>query len=367
MKIKSVIAVILTASCAYQVSHAANKEEVKATENALKTLKGLNINDWSQSFRTAVKKNDKQELARLLDFKALEKQALISADLINKDRIEKARDLFAAKKFDEAIELYSQIPRGSDYWFQAVEEKGWSFYRKNQTEKAIAQSRTLLSPPFSEVVNSESYFLQSLSLLKICDYKSVFATHQLFKEKQKNRISEIQKLSETGYNDTVKDLMEKAEQFPLTGKDLAATLLHLPVLYFKDLNLQANLLKYKLSAKALEILISESSNLQSLPKALEKLNQDSLEKFKKRMAVLASEESTANKKIVQKLNLIEVEAIQRIHTDLSINKDLYSKGKFKDAKEDDLVFMDDGLPWIDELDKFEVAAKACPQNLRRKM
>lgn len=65
---------------------------------------------------------------------------------------------------------------------------------------------------------------------------------------------------------------------------------------------------------------------------------------------------------------MEVEVIQRIHHDLDISDKLYSKeSQFKDVNSDKLVFMDDGRPWIDELDKYEVKTKSCDKNIRRKM
>ncbi|MDG0817515.1 hypothetical protein [Bdellovibrio svalbardensis] len=335
--------------------------------SALADEQGFSVEAWGQSFKSAVKAKNSQEMLNLLDMKVLEKSALTCVDCSTKEKLQTARKLFAKKQFDQSLELYNQIPKGTDYWFQAVEEKGWNYFRQNDSEKALAQSKTLLSPQFSEVVGTEAYFLQSLTQLKICDYKGIFATHEMFKEKQKGRVVDVQKLASTGMNEAFAKVVAKADLFPLVAKDLGDSFLHLPVLYYKDLELQGQLLKFKVSQKALEVLKAEDGGMLKLQATLDKMNQDSFKKMKARLATLAEDETKENSKIVQKLNLIEVEAIQRIHTDLSLSKDLYSKGKFKDTQEDQLVFMDDGRPWIDELDKFEVSAKACPQGIRRKM
>ena len=100
---------------------------------------------------------------------------------------------------------------------------------------------------------------------------------------------------------------------------------------------------------------------------LDRINQDAFLKMKARLKVLAANETADNKRIIAKLNLVEVEAIQRIHTDQNLANSSYTVNKFKKVGEDQLVFMDDGRPWIDELDKYDVATKACPQNIRRKM
>lgn len=327
----------------------------------------FSVESWGLSFQEAIKKNDVDQISKLLDFKILEKSAISCTDCETKEKLEKARDLFKKKQWSESLRLYNQIPKGTDYWFQAVEEKGWNYFQQNDSEKALAQSKTLLSPQFAEVVQTEAYFLQSLSQLKICDYKGVFATHSMFKEKQKSRILDIQKLADSGMNEAFAKVINNINRFPLQARDLSDSFLHLPNLYYKDIELQSQLLRFKLTEKALNSLKSQSNASIKVQNLLGKINQESFAKMKTRMATLAHQEADENRKIIQKLNLIEVEAIQRIHTDLALNKDLYSKGQFKDVQDDQLVFMDDGHPWIDELDKFEVAAKACPQNIRRKM
>ena len=355
MSPKSLIASTIIVTCLMSIATSAMAEE------------RFSVDAWGQSFKTAVKANDSKNLVSLLDMKVLEKTALACLDCSNKEKLEKARELFAKKQFDASLALYNQIPKGTDYWFQAVEEKGWSYYRQNDSEKAIAQSKTLLSPQFAEVVNPESYFLQSLSQLKICDYKGIFATNQMFKEKQRARIIDVQNLTKTGMNNAFSNVIAKTNLLPLQAKDLGDSFLHLPILYYKDMTLQSELLRYKVTQKALEILKSENSTMVKLQGSLERMNQDAMSKLKARMAMLAQQETEDTKKIVQKLNLVEVEAIQRMHADMALNDAAYKKGKFKETNDDQLVFMDDGRPWIDELDKFEVSAKACPQDIRRKM
>ena len=247
------------------------------------------------------------------------------------------------------------------------EEKGWAYFRQGDFQKSLAQTKTLLSPQFGEVVASESYFLQSLTQLRLCDYKAVLETHAIFKDKQKARIVEVQALTETGMNEAFAKVINKTDKFPLAGVEIADSLLHLPGLYFKDQELQTQLLNYKVAEKAIAVLNQNGSNMPKLQNSLEKMKQESFAKLKNRMSTLAQIETKENQKILSKLNLIEVETIQRIHTDMKMSESLYKKGKFKQTDEDQLVFMDDGRPWIDELDKYEVTAKACPQNIRRKM
>jgi tetratricopeptide (TPR) repeat protein len=330
----------------------------------------FSLNNWKKDFKQSLKAQDNNKLLDLVDIAALEKKAVPAcSDCDNKTTLKKARTLFAAGKYDEALEAYQQIPKGNDLWLQAVEEKGWAHYRQGNPEKAMAQAKTLLSPAFAETVSPEAYFLQSLSQLKICDYKGVFETHELFKKKQKEHIVQIQQLAKNGMNENVVKVVERADGFPLKLKSLGEEALSLPLMFHKDRQLQSEMMKYKVSTAALDVLRSaDVSNLQTrLTGSFEKMNKQSYAGITTRLQQLAEQETSADKKVINKMNLVEVEAIQRMHSDLALSDDVYSKGQFKKTNEDQLVFMDDGRPWIDELDKFEVISKACPTNLRRKM
>jgi hypothetical protein len=329
----------------------------------------LTVQKWSQEFSASLKSKSANKTQQLLDFKALDKKVLsFCDDCENKALMKKARDLYAKGQYDEARATYGEVSKSSGYWLQAVEEKAWTFFRQDQFDNALAQAKTLLSTQFSEYVNSEAYFLQALTQLKTCDYRNLFSTNTMFKEKQKARLVEIQGLSETGTNDAFKNVILSTTTFPMKFSDAGGNAPHLPQLFFKDLELQKQLMRYKLSEKALAILGSDSaSGNAALQSSLQKTLSEAAVGLKNRMKKLAQQETEDNFKIVQKINLVEVEAIQRLHIDIDMDKKLFKKDKFKDTTSDQLVFVDDGRPWIDELDKYEVRAKACPQNIRRKM
>jgi tetratricopeptide (TPR) repeat protein len=286
------------------------------------------------------------------------------SDCENKDLMKKARTDFEAGKFDQAISSYNKIPRADTYWLSAVEEKGWSYFRKGDFEKTLAQTKTLLAPQFATISNSEAFLLQSLTQLKICDYKGVFETHAAFKERQKARIMEVQALAKSGWNDSLTQVLKKADKFPLTMADMGESVQKLPLDIYKDIEFQRQVLRFKASEKAIVYVDAKNVNVQA---KLEKINDAAFKALKNRVQELAQEETNENFKIIQKLNLVEVEAIQRVHTDQALTDDMYAKKTFQKVDDDKLVFMDDGRPWIDELDKFEVATKSCAQGLRRKM
>jgi len=324
---------------------------------------------WSESFGASIRAKDTKQTLQLIDFNSMDKKVIVACDDCgNKDKMAKARKLYAKGEYDAARELYSQIGKGSAYWLQATEEKAWTYYRQNKFEDSLSQTKTLLSPQFASYVNSESYFLQALAELKSCNYKQVFETNKLFKEKQKARLVEIQTLAKTGTNAAFQNVIASAKAFPLRFSDIGENANHLPQEFYKDIELQRQMMRYALVGKALNILRTQAAQTsEKLQETFEKTQASSLAAMQNRMKQLATAETNDNFKIVQKLNLVEVEAIQRLHIDVELDKKLFKKGNFNDTNAEQLVFVDDGRPWIDELDKYEVRTKACPQNIRRKM
>lgn len=324
----------------------------------------FSLQDWKQSFAKAVNSKNPSQIEKLLDFKLLEAKAVPTCtDCENKKKMKQARELFAKGDYSGAEKIYNEIPKGTDLWLEAVEERGWAHFRRDDFEKALAQTKTLLSPQFVGAVNTEAFFLQSLSQLKICDYEGILKTHQGFKEKQRDRLVEMQGLSKSGVNEALKTVVKKTETFPLKYEDYGDLLTKLPLLFYRDVEFQKQLLRIKVAQAALEVLPDDSS----LKGRFLNLSHESTLKLQSRIQKLAERETLENAKMVQKLNLIEVEAIQRIHTDMKLSENDYKENKFKKVSDDQLIFMDDGQPWIDELDKYDVAAKACNKGIRRKM
>lgn len=333
---------------------------------AAQAAERFSVQGWKDSFSQALVHNDKAQIRNFMDFKALEKKAVPKClDCDNKTKMHQARVLFAKGNYAAAEKIYNEIPKGSDAWLEAVEERGWSHFRRDDFEKTIAQTKTLLSPQFEGAVNSEAYFLQSLAQLRICDYEGILTTHQDFKEKQRNRIVEMQNLARTGTNEALENSIGKTDKFPLRYEDFGVALTKLPLLFYRDIEFQRQLLRLKISQAALTV-IPDGKNLKIRSQFI-KIKDKSAAKLKNRMKRLAQIENTENSRIIQKLNLVEIEAIQRIHTDMKLSDNMYKETHFKKVSEDQLIFMDDGQPWIDELDKYDVAAKTCIKNIRRKM
>lgn len=333
----------------------------------------FSVADWERDARQALIAGDAAAFKKLMDTRGISKRVLRREATPDRVALEKARDLFAKGQFEAAIESYNQVGKDSPNWLEAIEEKGWAFHRQGDFEKSLAQTKTLVTPVFLPIVGSEAFFLKALNELKICDYKEIFKTTQLFKETQRERIVRLQEMSKKGSTAALASVVAKATTFPLTAATMGEDVKTLPHLFYRDQALQRHLLALKF-AEAARNLKSVPAKTAQLGKArdkavarIEKAGAGALQRAGKRLAILAKVETTENFEIVQKLNLIEIETIQRIHTDLGIDKESFRKGKFRSVSRDELVFPDDGHPWMDELDKYEVQANICPQDLRRRM
>lgn len=92
--------------------------------------------------------------------------------------------------FDEAaLEAYNKIPKDSESWLEALEERAWVEIRSGQSEKAIGTLKTVLSPIFKDQVRSEAYFTMALAQLRVCDYPSLFKTLEKFKTTFRGKIA----------------------------------------------------------------------------------------------------------------------------------------------------------------------------------
>jgi hypothetical protein len=339
-----------------------------ASGNFAAGAQSLAIETWKQELRTSIE-TGKPALNQVLSTKAIE-QRIFSAQSEDSKLMEKARLLFAKERFSDALSVYNQIPKDSPYWLEAVEEKSWAFHRVQDFEKSLAQTKTLLSEPLVQVIGSEPFFLQALSQLKICDYAGVLKSNKLFKETQTERILAIEELAKSGDSLAVQKAVEKANQFPLNFSQIGTEAKLLPRLFYSDRALQMAILKKKMATEGSKILEENAANNPKLVKYANILRLGILGadlQIKNRMKALAKIEISENNKMIQKLSLIEVETIQRIHADKDLDPDSFKKGEFAKLSHNELAFPDDGNPWLDELDKYQVKANTCPRDIRRRM
>lgn len=123
----------------------------------------------------------------ILELKALSRQAL-PEDELDRVYLSLARTQYQAGKYKDAIESYNKIRKASPAWLEALEERASAYMKLNQPQEALASLKTVLTPLFQDRILTEPYFLAALAQLRICDFKSVFKTIDLFKERFRERI-----------------------------------------------------------------------------------------------------------------------------------------------------------------------------------
>lgn len=270
----------------------------------------------------------KTDLA-LSELKTLEKS---SQKLVGKDQLAltRGRIQFQAGKFDAALASYQEVPKTSEYWFEALEEQSWSYIRLGQSDKATAKLATLFSPVFQTWVGPETFFAANYNALKVCDYNTVFKNGQLFKERHATRITELEKLAETGENSQTASAVARLQAGEMNFMAFANEASALPRFFWRD-----EFLRRQAQRKVPSSIIS-------------------------RLQAMAKAELTEYRTVVQKLNLIEAEVIQRLYLDQSLKGVRPDLAKNK-SDANVLTFPQSDELWLDEIDAFQAKVKSCPQ------
>lgn len=321
-----------------------NKQDLKAlTAKTEKAPKDSPEKSWLL-WQTALNAPQVGEVAQAL--KALDQLSASKAKVIGEDHIQitRGRILFQKGQFDQAIGAYAQVPKTSEYWFEATEEEAWSYIRTNAHDKAIGKFTTLMSPVFQTWVGPETYFAANYNALKICDYPAIFRQGKQFKERHAPRIRLLEELAESGTNaqlsTTVTRLASGQFDFMAFAKEAPA----MPRFFWRD-----------------EFLRRHVARLQELKKTSnEKALQAIHIEIGRRLQALAKAELSEYKTVIQKLHIIEAEVIQRLYLDESL------KGQRPDlpqAKSDPnvLTFPENEELWLDEVDRHQAKVKSCPQ------
>lgn len=280
-------------------------------------------------------------------------QSIIGQDLIS---LTQARVLYQKGDLDGALTAFHQIPKSSSLWVESVEERGWAHLRREDYDKAVSETVTLLSPALAPLVGPESYFLANLTSLKICDYPRIFKTSDLFKKRHRNRLQEMQELAKHGTNKSMSPLMLRLQQNGVSIEGAGPLVESLPRAALRD----ARFVRFMESRRH---LLNESQRTSD-PKlaGAAKTQADKLKQLAiGRLRTLAQTEVKEYRTILNKLHIVEAEVIQRLHMDDNLKGERSKLTKNEDVGADVLVFPYEGDEvWFDELDNYKARVKDCP-------
>jgi hypothetical protein len=365
-------------SVPFQPANITKATQLKGLEQALaRSTPNTNERAWAQwqlSLWAAI--HDQTALAKnQIDALLNSKQTLFGKDQLH---VAKARILFQEADLKGALNEYQMISRSSDYWLETLEERAWTYMRLGQPDKSLGELKTLLSPVFTPQVGPEPFFLQAFINLKICDFSQIFKTLDDFKARFRVRAALIQKLAKNGKTPEAEQAIAKLDHTALAWNSVGVNSSALPRYFHRDeviateMGIRQNLLSDAETLKNLNqrspgILNGSSTAARNinilLNQAPTRADQARTRVFQ-RLQVLAEGEVDEISLILQKMHIIEAEAIERMHL---VKKEQLSKGNTKAAiahSDDDLVFpvndKDDKELWIDELDNYHYQVKGCP-------
>jgi hypothetical protein len=82
--------------------------------------------------------------------------------------LQRARLLYGQKRFDEALDSVSMVPRSSPSWFGATQVAAWAAYRLGDDNLALGQLMNFHNPYLAAKYSPESWLLQASSLYRLC-------------------------------------------------------------------------------------------------------------------------------------------------------------------------------------------------------
>jgi tetratricopeptide (TPR) repeat protein len=336
------------ASEAWKIQGLSTDAEMKNAEKLLKRVAANSAEkawlDYELALAFAVRGDGKDAglyLQAVLDnqnSRVGEDQALMTA----------ARVFYQDGNFETAKKYYSKIPQRSPLWLESIEERAWADVRSQDYEQALAEMKTLLAPVFSPAVGPEPFFLSSLARLKICDYYGVFTTLKEFKTRFRDRLKQLQDLSATGTTPAAAKALNALEsdgRLEGVGSDIQ----FLPRGFDRDVTIER-------SAQVLRELRKETPTLTGQMKSWGERSEGHAQvTIRERLKTLAARDLEDTAKILRKLNIVDVEAIQRSHIKTNL-----ADGKAKAQPKGDVIhFPDEGEVWLDELTHYTVDAKEC--------
>lgn len=130
--------------------------------------------------------------------------------------IGKARVLYQAKKWDEAIEGYRQIPRDTPAWHDTLFESSWAMLRSGRFRSALSNFHSLHSDYYEDRYLPESLLLRSIVYLYICKYDEMEKVLNLFNQIYKSVYRDVVNFLKTSapdqyFSETVSSLKEWRE------------------------------------------------------------------------------------------------------------------------------------------------------------
>lgn len=316
--------------------------------------------------------NHIEEAAKVLANVMKNDPAPVSRDLMD---LTAARLLYQRAMFAPAIKYYEKVPRNSEYWTDAQEEMAWSYIRKGEPQNAMAVSKSLVTPALVSQVGAESFFVHSLSQLKVCDYPGVVASLGEFSKRFKQRNQVLETVRKSSDNQDAAKVIGMLKERRIARENLGKEGQNLPRLVARDerlYNFAQAAKNFEAEAKAADSVYAKSLAMTGLQGYFDKLRSTTSARAREaqsaaqsRVKELAKTESAEIREILRKLHIVEAEVIQQVAVaDRVIPKTkqeaAVKKGETGAKSRDTLSFPAGDEVWFDEIGNYRVnVKKAC--------
>lgn len=338
--------------------------DFKKAQGLLRDLEGTDSGAWVK-WQLALGYGLSNRTAVAVDYL----QSLVNSDqrAVGQDEVlmAAARMLYQDNKLDLAMKYYDKVSKSSDYWLEAVEEKAWIYARLGNFERTLGEMKTALNPAFSSQIGPESYFLATLANLRVCDYASIFEIFKTFKERNQARIIEIQKLADTGHNQVSDQALVKLEAGVETWADLGNDLDKVPRFVNRDeaLNRAISLQRMGHQQKVeINKLASENSYYSYFASSANQTSKNLEQAAPLRLKVLAGQDVAEMKKNLMKLQIVDAEAVHRMHVGQTYAQEIKGGAERPKVKNAIEFPYENNEIWLDEIDHYQATAKGCPVN-----
>ncbi len=335
------------------------------------------IVDWHLALAYA-QADQADKAAKIMGLLLKAKNNPVSPELMN---LTAARMLYQNGYFDPAQKYYDKIPKKSEDYLEAQEEKAWTYLRRGQPQNAIATTQSLVNPIFSGQVGPESWFLHSLAQLKVCDYSGVLETMKGFPKEFKDHAVALEQLSQgkAGMKE-LGDFLERMKKGALTRAEMVRSTRRLPRDLTRDEKMKFLLMSQAIlekEADAAALLYTKSLNNSGLQGHFDTLKGQLLERVHQVKASeishaqdMAAKELDDTKKIINKMHIVEADLIQRIEATPKLAKNdakpEVKVGTTGSLARDTLKFPKENEFWFDELTNYRVdVKKGCQARVTR--
>ena len=111
-----------------------------------------------------------EDFKRCLSQVSRVRQKNLRSDLRDRCTAGQARTLYQMEKFEEAEQVYDQIPKGSYVWPDILFEQAWNGFAREEYNRSLGKLVSYKSPALGFVFNPEIDVLRAQSFLALCLY-----------------------------------------------------------------------------------------------------------------------------------------------------------------------------------------------------